>query len=69
MKKFLKIVTIFVFMELFLSQYTISLGISGKILDIGHSASISLLRSSNNRLLSQDSTGKWIVWDVIIANK
>jgi len=38
---------------------------SGKVLfDTGHAAQIMLLRKSGDRMVSQDITGHWILWDV-----
>lgn len=38
--------------------------VSGKLLDLGHISRIELLQNSGNRLLSRDSSGVWILWDV-----
>lgn len=36
---------------------------SGPLLDLGHNASISVLRASGSRVLSLDAAGHWVLWD------
>jgi hypothetical protein len=36
---------------------------SVRILGLGHTKEVNLLRASSNRLLSRDSSGLWILWD------
>lgn len=33
------------------------------LLDLGHANSVSFMRSTSNRLLSEDASGHWVLWD------
>src|SRR6185312_1047625 len=47
------------------SQVTLSLAVeSGVLLDLGHADSITELRLTSTRALSQDGSGRWVLWDL-----
>lgn len=47
-----------------LTNYSVSIAVeSGVLLDLGHAQNIELIRYTASRVLSQDHSGHWVLWD------